>query len=82
MPCLLKQRMGCLTRPLCPLRPRRRARPGSLRKGDNIINMSSGKRIKVPRLVRMHADELEDIAEAGESAWGTALINWFILLVG
>lgn len=39
--------------------------PGTLRKGDNIVNMSSGKRIKVPRLVRMHSDELEDIAEAG-----------------
>lgn len=38
---------------------------GKLRKGDNIVNVSSGKRIKVPRLVRMHADELEDITEAG-----------------
>ena len=38
---------------------------GTLRKGDNIVNMASGKRIKVPRLVRMHADELEDIQEAG-----------------
>lgn len=38
---------------------------GTLRKGDPIVNMSSGKRIKVPRLVRMHSDELEDIAEAG-----------------
>lgn len=38
---------------------------GTLRKGDPIVNMSSGKRIKVPRLVRMHSDELEDITEAG-----------------
>lgn len=38
---------------------------GTLRKGDNITNMSSGKRLKVPRLVRMHSDELEDIPEAG-----------------
>ncbi len=38
---------------------------GTLRKGDNIINMSSGKKLKVPRLVRMHSDELEDIPEAG-----------------
>ncbi|PRW60865.1 elongation factor G- mitochondrial isoform A [Chlorella sorokiniana] len=37
---------------------------GVLRKGDNIVNQSNGKRIKVPRLVRMHADELEDITEA------------------
>ena len=38
---------------------------GLLRKGDQIVNMSNGKRIKVPRLVRMHSDELEDISEAG-----------------
>jgi elongation factor G len=38
---------------------------GILRKGDPIINVASGKKLKVPRLVRMHADELEDIAEAG-----------------
>ncbi|EFN59906.1 hypothetical protein CHLNCDRAFT_56440 [Chlorella variabilis] len=37
---------------------------GVVRKGDNIVNQTSGKRIKVPRLVRMHADELEDITEA------------------
>ena len=37
---------------------------GTLRKGDQIVNMTNGKRIKVPRLVRMHADELEDISEA------------------
>lgn len=42
---------------------------GVLRKGDNIVNMTNGKRIKVPRLVRMHADELEDIQEAGEGGW-------------
>ncbi|KAL4537141.1 hypothetical protein Ndes2526B_g04948 [Nannochloris sp. 'desiccata'] len=38
---------------------------GVLKKGDQITNMATGKRIKVPRLVRMHADELEDISEAG-----------------
>ena len=38
---------------------------GVLRKGDQIVNVTTGKRIKVPRLVRMHADELEDISEAG-----------------
>ncbi|KAL6771325.1 hypothetical protein ACKKBG_A25895 [Auxenochlorella protothecoides x Auxenochlorella symbiontica] len=38
---------------------------GVLRKGDNIVNQSTGKRLKVPRLVRMHSNELEDIAEAG-----------------
>lgn len=38
---------------------------GVLRKGDMVVNVVSGKRIKVPRLVRMHSDELEDIQEAG-----------------
>eukprot|EP00891_Asterochloris_glomerata_P009894 jgi/Astpho2/9894/Aster-06607 len=37
---------------------------GNIRKGDNITNTTNGKRIKVPRLVRMHAAELEDIQEA------------------
>jgi elongation factor G len=37
---------------------------GVLRKGEMITNLSSGKKIKVPRLVRMHSDELEDVQEA------------------
>jgi elongation factor G len=42
---------------------------GKVSKGDFIINCSSNlKKIKVPRLVRMHADEMVDIetAEAGD----------------
>lgn len=37
---------------------------GLLKKGEMITNLSSGKKIKVPRLVRMHSDELEDVQEA------------------
>ena len=37
---------------------------GKLKKGDFIFNTSTGKKLKVPRLVRMHSDELEDIAVA------------------
>jgi elongation factor G len=37
---------------------------GSLKKGDFIINMQNNKKIKVPRLVRMHANEMHDIEEA------------------
>ena len=32
---------------------------GSLRKGHMIINARTGKRVKVPRLVRMHSNEME-----------------------
>ena len=42
---------------------------GSLAKGDFIVNNSSGgKRVKVPRLVRMHSSEMNDIdsASAGD----------------
>ncbi|MFY9268133.1 MAG: elongation factor G [Candidatus Manganitrophaceae bacterium] len=41
---------------------------GKLRKGDTIHNSTTGKKIRVSRLVRMHADEMNDIdgAEAGD----------------
>lgn len=37
---------------------------GSLKKGDDIVNTRNRKKIKVGRLVRMHADEMEDISDA------------------
>ena len=37
---------------------------GTLRKGDTIHNMRTGKRVKVGRLVRMHSNEMEDIEDA------------------
>lgn len=37
---------------------------GALRKGDDIYNTRNKKKIKVGRLVRMHANEMEDIQEA------------------
>lgn len=37
---------------------------GKVKKGDFIYNSSNGKKIKVPRLVRMHASEMHDIEEA------------------
>lgn len=41
---------------------------GTLNKGDTITNTRTGKRVKVGRLVRMHADEMEEIeiATAGD----------------
>ncbi len=37
---------------------------GTLRKGDTIYNRRSNQKIKVGRLVRMHANEMEDITSA------------------
>ena len=34
---------------------------GTLNKGDTIVNMRTGKRVKAGRLVRMHAEEMEEI---------------------
>lgn len=37
---------------------------GKVKKGDFIFNSSNDKKYKVPRLVRMHANEMQDIEEA------------------
>ena len=38
---------------------------GKISKGDSIYNTRTGKKSKVGRLVRMHADEMQDIEEVG-----------------
>lgn len=38
---------------------------GGIAKGDDLINTRNRKKVKVGRLVRMHADEMEDISRAG-----------------
>ncbi|MBN1982794.1 MAG: elongation factor G [Chitinivibrionales bacterium] len=37
---------------------------GSLSKGDELVNSRTGRKIKVGRLIRMHADSMEDISRA------------------
>ena len=37
---------------------------GTMKKGDFIYNMSNDKKVKIPRLVRMNSDDMEDIEEA------------------
>jgi elongation factor G len=41
---------------------------GTLKKGMNVVNMSNGKKVKIPRLVRMHSNEMQDVdsASAGD----------------
>jgi elongation factor G len=38
---------------------------GMMRRDDTIVNSRTGKKHKIGRLVRMHADEMEDIQDAG-----------------
>ena len=38
---------------------------GSLKKGQFIYNAKSDKKIKVPRIVRMHSNDMEEVAEIG-----------------
>lgn len=38
---------------------------GSLKKGQFIVNVSNGKKIKLARIVRMHSDDMEEITMAG-----------------
>ncbi|MBN1782164.1 elongation factor G [bacterium] len=38
---------------------------GKIKKGDELVNCRSNKKIRVGRLIRMHASEMEDITEAG-----------------
>jgi elongation factor G len=43
---------------------------GTLRKGNSITNTSNGKKVKVPRLVRMHSDDMEDVESIGPGEIG------------
>ena len=38
---------------------------GKIQKGDELINLRTNKKVRVGRLIRMHADEMEDISDAG-----------------
>lgn len=41
---------------------------GQVKKGDTIYNVNAGKKVKISRMIRMHANEMEDIdvAESGD----------------
>ena len=38
---------------------------GQLRKGQIVTNARSGQKVKIPRIVRMHSNEMEDVQEIG-----------------
>ena len=51
---------------------------GTVKKGEFIYNIRTGKKVKIPRIVYMHADEMEDI----ESSFGGILwlsLEWIVL---
>lgn len=37
---------------------------GSVKKGETIFNATNDKKVKIPRIVQMHADEMNDVEEA------------------
>lgn len=37
---------------------------GTIKKGDSIINIANGKKVKIPRLVRMHSNDMHEIDQA------------------
>jgi elongation factor G len=38
---------------------------GSLKKGANVFNARTGQKVKIPRIVRMHSNEMEEVPEIG-----------------
>lgn len=38
---------------------------GTLKKGTHLFNSRSGKKVRIPRIVRMHSNEMEDVGEVG-----------------
>ncbi|KAG9238040.1 putative elongation factor G, mitochondrial [Amylocarpus encephaloides] len=38
---------------------------GSMKKGMNVYNARTDKKVKIPRIVRMHSNEMEDVPEIG-----------------
>ncbi|KAE8355605.1 Elongation factor G, mitochondrial [Aspergillus coremiiformis] len=38
---------------------------GTLRKGANVFNARNDKKVKIPRIVRMHSNEMEEVSEVG-----------------
>lgn len=38
---------------------------GSLRKGNYLFNSRTNKKVRIPRIVRMHSNEMEDVSEIG-----------------
>ncbi|KAJ5681800.1 Elongation factor G [Penicillium maclennaniae] len=38
---------------------------GTLRKGSNVFNARNNKKVKIPRIVRMHSNEMEEVSEIG-----------------
>jgi elongation factor G len=43
---------------------------GTLKRGDMVFNVSTGKKVKVPRVIRMHANDMEEVTHLGAGEIG------------
>lgn len=53
---------------------------GMLKKGDNIFNVRTGRKVRIARLVRMHSNNMEDVNEASKNIILVAKINYNVIL--
>ena len=57
---------------------------GTIKRGTPLLNRRTGKIVKVPRIVRMHSDEMQEVPEARAHIWDFARdsAEWALRAVG
>jgi elongation factor G len=52
---------------------------GTLKRGDQLLDVNTGNRIKIPRLVRMHSSIMENINDVGAGNLSIIVdVNWSV----